>query len=175
MGLKDSEKTTWFGLAWLVAWLRAIEKMHGLEKLIKSACNCLLSVSQALELEIHALNEFTFSNQDQTAVLSFGYSSVVSSTRDTFWFGMLCVAKRFQFRFLAGRPAITKPIWQSPVTRMAIPLFGWVCEAYLCPANSIFPQPALPCLGLAWPGLAWHDMACSSRLDCPHVSVLTPS
>ena len=45
--------------------------MHGLEMLIKSACNCLLSVSQALELEIHSSNEFTFSNEHQTAVLSF--------------------------------------------------------------------------------------------------------
>ena len=35
-------------------------KMHGLEKLIKSAYNRLLSVSQPLELEIHDSNEFTF-------------------------------------------------------------------------------------------------------------------
>ena len=35
-------------------------KMHVLEKLIKSAYNRLLSVSQPLELEIHDSNEFTF-------------------------------------------------------------------------------------------------------------------
>ena len=31
-------------------------------------------------------------------------------------------------------------MWQLPVTRMAVPLFGWVCEAYPCPTNAIFPQ-----------------------------------
>ena len=46
-------------------------KMHWLEKLIKSACKCLLSVSKALEREIHSSNELTSSNQHQTAVLSF--------------------------------------------------------------------------------------------------------
>ena len=48
-------------------------KMCRLEKLKKSACNCLLSFSssQAVELEIHSSNEFTFSNQQQTAVSSF--------------------------------------------------------------------------------------------------------
>ena len=45
--------------------------MHWLEKLIKSACNCLPSFSQALQLEIHTSKEFTSSNQHQTAVLSF--------------------------------------------------------------------------------------------------------
>ena len=34
--------------------------MHGIEKVIKGACKCLPSVSQALELEIHASNEFAF-------------------------------------------------------------------------------------------------------------------
>ena len=48
--------------------LEQSRKMHGLDKLIKSACNCLLSVSKALE---HASTEFTFSNQHQTAVSSF--------------------------------------------------------------------------------------------------------
>ena len=38
---------------------RQLKKMHELEKVMKSACNCLLSVSQALELEIHTSNEFT--------------------------------------------------------------------------------------------------------------------
>ena len=35
---------------------------------------------------------------------------------------------------------MAKSIWQSPVTLMAIPLFRWVCEAYPCPGNAIFPQ-----------------------------------
>ena len=47
--------------------------MHGFdsfEKLIKSACNCLLSVSQSLELEIHASKEYTFkSTPDSCFVL----------------------------------------------------------------------------------------------------------
>ena len=34
-------------------------------------------------------------------------------------------------------------MWLSQVIQMAIPLFSWVCEAYLCPANAIFPQPEL--------------------------------
>ena len=47
------------------------QEMHGLEKLIKNACNCLLSVFTSFGLEIQASNEFIFSNQNQTAVLSF--------------------------------------------------------------------------------------------------------
>ena len=38
--------------------------MHGLEKLIKSACNCLQSSSQGLELEIHTPNEYTIPRSD---------------------------------------------------------------------------------------------------------------
>ena len=61
---------------------------------------------------------------------------------DMFFFCMLCVVEHLQFLFLACSPVITKPVWQSPVTRMAFLLssFGWVCEAYQCPANAIFPQ-----------------------------------
>ena len=64
----------WWRRPWLtqrVSPPETPEKMHGLETLIKRACNCLLSVSQALELEIHASNKFTFSNQHQTAASSF--------------------------------------------------------------------------------------------------------
>ena len=64
--------------------------------------------SQALELEIHASNEFIISNQHQTAVSSFGYSSVVSSTA---WYVLLryalcgkTVLERLQFRYFS---------WQS--------------------------------------------------------------
>ena len=47
--------------------------MLRLKKLIKSACYCLLSFSQALRLKvvIHSSNEFTCSNQHQAAVQSF--------------------------------------------------------------------------------------------------------
>ena len=90
-----------------------------------------------------------FSNQHQTAVLSFWvlisgvqYLMIRSS------FGVLCVAKPFQnvssSYILAGRPVITKPIWQSLVTRMAILLssFGWVCEAYPC--DRVLPMQSVP-------------------------------
>ena len=46
----------------------------------------------------------------------------------------------FQSYILAGCPVITKPMWSSPVTRMAAQLFGWVCKAYPYPANAIFFQ-----------------------------------
>ena len=81
-------------------------------ELIKSTCRCLLSVSQALEMEIHASNGFTFSNQRQTAVSSFWVlrdSSVVSSTS---WYFLLLYAlcgkivlERFQFRYDFSRPS----------------------------------------------------------------------
>ena len=50
------------------------------EKLIKSACKCLLSDSQFLELEIHASKEFAFQINTRLLFRPFGYSSVVSST-----------------------------------------------------------------------------------------------
>ena len=40
----------------------SIEKNALTRELIKRACNCLISVSQALELEIHASNEIPSSN-----------------------------------------------------------------------------------------------------------------
>ena len=60
-----------------------LRKMHWLEKLIKNACNSLLSISQVLELEIHASNEFTFNIRQinsRQLFSPFGYSSVVSIT-----------------------------------------------------------------------------------------------
>ena len=80
--------------------------MHWLEKLIKSACNCLLSVSQALELEMHALNEFTFQMNSRQLFRPFGYSSVVSSC---LWYVLryvVCgktVLERFQFLYFSGQ------------------------------------------------------------------------
>ena len=53
-----------------------LRKRYGLEKLIKSACNCLLSVSQALELEIHASIEFSFKINTRQLFRPFGYSSI---------------------------------------------------------------------------------------------------
>ena len=98
-------------------------------------------LSQALEPEIHASNEFTFlkSTPDSCFVL-LGTHQWCPVLRDTLY--ALCgktVLERLQFRYFS---VITKPIWQSSVTRMAFPLsrFGWVCKAYPCPANVIFPQ-----------------------------------
>ena len=108
--------------------------------MIKSACNRLLSVSQALELEIHASDEFTvptISSSKATPDSCFVRLDIhqwCPELRDTLFFGMFCVAKPFQnvssCDILAARPVITKPMCLSPVTRMAVPLFGWVCEAY---------------------------------------------
>ena len=71
-------------------------KTHRLERLIKSACTRLLSVSQALELEIHASNEFAFFKQHQTAVSSFWVlNQWCPVLRDTSFFGRLCVVKPF--------------------------------------------------------------------------------
>ena len=116
---------------------------------------------QALELEIDASNEFIFSNQCQTAVSSFWvlissvlYCVIRSSLVCFVWqnHSESRTSPLFLSRLssvwvscsdiLAGSPVITKPIWQSPVTRMAFQLssFRWVCEAYPCPANAIFPQ-----------------------------------
>ena len=105
--------------------------------------------SQALELEIYSSSEFKFfkSTPDSCFVL-MGTLQLCPVVRVTFFFFMLCVAKPFlnvsSSYILAGCPVITKPIWQSPMTLMVIPLFGWVCirlcEAYPCPANAIFPQ-----------------------------------
>ena len=68
-----------------VFWLcpkrsRAIEKIARTREADQECLQLLLSVSQASELEIHASNEFTSSGQHQTAISSFGYSSMVSST-----------------------------------------------------------------------------------------------
>ena len=46
------------------------EKSRKMQRLIKNACNCLLSIAQALELKIHTSNEVWFSDQHLTAVLS---------------------------------------------------------------------------------------------------------
>ena len=62
--------------------------------------------------------------------------------RDTFLFGMLCVANRSRTfpvpilqRAVQSSPSLFGSRRTTPVTRMAIPLCGWVCEAYPCPAN----------------------------------------
>ena len=89
--------------------------MHGLEKLIKSACKCLLSVSQALELEIHASNEFAFQINNKQLFRPFGYSSVVSSISGcVFLRYALCgktVLERFQFRCFSGPFSRRRAVW----------------------------------------------------------------
>ena len=112
--------------------------------LFKSACKCVLSVSQTWEMEIHASNNLLFQiNARQlfrpchcvwVLISGFQYFAIRSS-------GKLCVTKSVSsFNILAGCPVIIKQMWQSPVTRLAVPLFGWICDAYPCPANAIFPQ-----------------------------------
>ena len=53
--------------------------------------------SKALELKIHASNEFNFSNQHQTLAdtcfVLLGTHQWCPVLRDTFFLGMLCVAK----------------------------------------------------------------------------------
>ena len=67
-------------------------------------------------------------------ISGFQYFAICSS-------GKLYVTKPVScFNILAGCPVIIKQMWQSPVTRLAVPLLGWICDAYPCPANAIFPQ-----------------------------------
>ena len=121
----------------------AIEKNARTREADQECLQLLAIRSQALKLQIHASNEFTFSNQHQTAVSSFWVLMVVTHQccpvfRDMFCFSMLCLANPFQnvssFDIFAGRPVITRPVWPSPVIRMAVPLFGWAFEAYPCSA-----------------------------------------
>ena len=60
-----------------------------------------------------------------------------------------------------GPPVINKPIWQSPVTLMAFLLssFGWVCEAYPCPANAIVPLSDSESLVTPYQGLRLAPVA----------------
>ena len=63
---------------------------------------------------------------------------------DAFLSAELCAAKSFQnvsgSDILAGRPVIAEPKWPSPVTRMAVALFGRVCDACPSPADAIFAR-----------------------------------
>ena len=68
--------------------------------------------SQALELEIHASNEYIFSNQHQTAVSSFWVliSGVQYYVLLRYALCGKTVLERLQFRYFSCHPVIIKPI-----------------------------------------------------------------
>ena len=71
------------GLKWLGTWMKSLRglleyssqskrKMHWLKKLIKSACNCLLSIWQALELEIRLQMNLLFKSTPDSCLVFLG-------------------------------------------------------------------------------------------------------
>ena len=78
--------------------------MHRLCKLIKNACNCLLSVSQALEREVHTSHECTFikSTPDSCFVLLYTHHKCQVLCAMLF-FGSKTVLEHFNFtELIAG-------------------------------------------------------------------------
>ena len=84
---------------------------------------------------------YFFKSTPDSCIVLFGTHQWCPVRHDMIFFCMLCMAKQFQnVSCLVGSTVITKPMWPSQVTQMAVLLFLWVSEAYQWPANATFHQ-----------------------------------